>query len=139
MIIRFSKDITKHFTRAEYYTGWKTHDGIVRIYTRSMLFAFAMEQFRCNVNKPIIVHSWFRTKKMNERVGGIEKSNHRTGCAMDFHIQNEKVSREKFDEYIKMWEKICEHYGLVGEAGFYSWGYHFGIQTYSDKFTIWEG
>jgi uncharacterized protein YcbK (DUF882 family) len=37
-------------------------------------------------NKPIIINSGYRSKKVNDAVGSKDTSQHRTGCAADFRV-----------------------------------------------------
>lgn len=41
-------------------------------------------------NKPIIVNSAFRSKKVNDAVGSSDKSQHRIGCAADIRVPGMK-------------------------------------------------
>lgn len=139
MIIRFTGKISDHFSREEYYTGYKAGDGIIRIYDRSIVFAGLMELFRSAVGRPIIVSSWFRTPAMNKRVNGFSASNHLKGCAMDFNIKgNKSFDKAAFIKYAEIFKEICEDEGLYGEAGLYNGWFHFGIQTYFHGFYHWD-
>jgi len=49
--------------------------------------AALLEKVRIAVgNKPINVNSGFRSKQVNDAVGSKDSSQHRTGCAADFHV-----------------------------------------------------
>lgn len=139
MIIRFTKKISDHFTREEYYTGYHKGDGIIRIYSGSLKLALIMEMFRREIGgKPIVVSSWFRTKKMNERVGGISGSNHLKGEAMDFRISGEEISKANFIKNAKIFRSCCQYYGEIGEAGIYDGWYHFGLDRVQGRFFHWD-
>lgn len=137
--------LTENLTRKEYYTGWKKGDGRIRIYKDTMLFARIMQELRDQIGKPFIVQSWYRTPKMNERVGGISDSNHLKGCAMDFHIKGMKMTEANFIEIAQTYKMIIrdlEAFGLMdglqGEAGLYNGWMHLGIQKYSNHFFHWD-
>lgn len=64
--------------------------------------------------KPLTITSGFRCPEYNRIVGGVPKSYHRMGRALDI----------LFPDHIKPWEfyKICM--GKAQGAGLYSWGVH---------------
>ena len=37
-------------------------------------------------NDPIIINSGYRSPEVNKAIGGVEGSNHLTGCAVDIHV-----------------------------------------------------
>ncbi|MGL4988675.1 MAG: D-Ala-D-Ala carboxypeptidase family metallohydrolase [Paraclostridium sp.] len=45
--------------------------------------AFRMDLIRTIVGKPLIVNSWFRSRKVNDAVGGSKTSAHMAGLAVD--------------------------------------------------------
>ena len=140
--VRWSGNLTKHFTLEEYYIG-NSPSASLTITKRAYLFARLLEKFRVWLDKPMIVTSWKRSKSLNKRVGGISTSNHLTGCAADWHI-SVKITEAMFIKYAKRWKQICIAAGVVGEAGLYTWGVHFGIQNDAQvkanggKFVNWD-
>lgn len=46
--------------------------------------AVKLEKVRAILNRPILVSSWYRSPELNAAVGGAAKSDHMTGCAVDF-------------------------------------------------------
>ncbi|MGL6100418.1 MAG: D-Ala-D-Ala carboxypeptidase family metallohydrolase [Fusobacteriaceae bacterium] len=46
--------------------------------------AFRMDLIRTVVGTPLIVNSWFRSRKVNDAVGGSKTSSHMLGLAVDF-------------------------------------------------------
>lgn len=70
-----------------------------------------LEPLRMHFNTPIIISSGYRCPLLNHAVGGVNSSNHLTGCAADLRIPSIDVGRQwflwimdncKFDELI--WE-----------------------------------
>jgi len=49
--------------------------------------ALFLEQVRKVVNKPISISSGYRSKEVNESVGGSKTSQHCEGCAADFNVK----------------------------------------------------
>ena len=62
-----------------------------------------MDGFRAFWGGPLLVKSGFRSEKLNEKVGGVKTSGHRTGYAVDFVPANNKKLEcfEAFKEYLK--------------------------------------
>jgi len=83
------------------------------------------------IGKPMISHCVNRCKKHNKNVGGVSKSKHITGNAMDFHING--LSNRKLHKICKKLWKNKEI--LTGGIGFYPWGVH--IDT--GRYRTWSG
>ena len=49
--------------------------------------AFFLEQVRKVFNKPFLISSGYRSKEVNESVGGSKTSQHCEGCAADFNVK----------------------------------------------------
>lgn len=49
--------------------------------------AFFLEQVRKLFNKPILISSGYRSREVNESVGGSKTSQHCEGCAADFNVK----------------------------------------------------
>jgi hypothetical protein len=49
--------------------------------------AFFLEQVRKLFNKPILISSGYRSREVNESVGGSKTSQHCEGCAVDFNVK----------------------------------------------------
>ena len=132
----FKGNLTKHFSIAE-YTIENTSDCYLT--EKAYLQALMLEEFRQWFDKPMIVTSWYRSAALNKSKNGIPTSNHLTGCATDWHISGIKITKALFIKYAKKWRKICKAHGVIGEAGLYKWGIHFGSSiTYSKSFTHWD-
>ncbi len=88
-----SEHIADHFTVKEaiWLPQWnrlaKEADGLNRDVQRNLLRTFdKMDTIRHFFNRPIIVHSGFRSKAYNQHIGGAPKSAHVEGLACDFHV-----------------------------------------------------
>jgi hypothetical protein len=49
--------------------------------------AFFLEQVRKLFNKPLLISSGYRSREVNEAVGGSKTSQHCEGCAADFNVK----------------------------------------------------
>jgi zinc D-Ala-D-Ala carboxypeptidase len=49
--------------------------------------AFFLEQVRKLFNKPLLINSGYRSREVNEAVGGSKTSQHCEGCAVDFNVK----------------------------------------------------
>lgn len=142
MSVKWKGNLTKHFSEAEYTVG-NSPNATLSINKEVIDFANCLEEFRVWLRRPMTVTSWKRSKALNEKVGGIATSNHLTGTACDWHT-NVKIDADRFVKYAKKWKKICKAHGFVGEAGLYTWGAHFGIQSEAQikanggKFFNWD-
>ena len=134
--VKISGDnLTKHFTLSDY---GKNQTGTIPIGSSALLHAQMLEEFREWLGRPMEVHAWYRTVSYNKKVGGSTASSHLKGTATDWNT-NLKITQEKFIKYAKKWKEICAAHGVVGEAGLYAWGVHFGSQiTYAKKFYHWD-
>lgn len=139
-MIAFSGNISKNFTQREYHPGNTT----VYYTVNTSTFVRCLQQFRTWLNAPMIVVSWYRTKQENIKVGGISTSNHLTGTALDWRLNNKTIDKATFIKYAKKWAEICKANGCVGEAGIYKTWVHFGMQNPSQakanghKFFHWD-
>ena len=76
--------------------------------------------------------------EINKSVGGVSTSSHLKGTATDWKTTVE-IDEDRFVKYAKKWREICKSHGVVGEAGLYEWGVHFGSSiTYSKTFYHWD-
>ena len=56
-----------------------------------------LDPLRRIIQKPIIITSGYRCKKLNKAVGGVANSWHQQGNAADIHIADEENAREIFE------------------------------------------
>lgn len=54
------------------------------------LIIYCLQPLRNLLNKPILITSGFRSKDLNNKVGGVKNSQHLNGCAADFIVQSLK-------------------------------------------------
>lgn len=88
----------KHFTLSEFFrsstavkNGIKNEPSIDEratiVRNINLLVDNVLDPVRDMVNAPIIITSGYRCPQVNRLVGGVNNSQHRSGCAADFHIQ----------------------------------------------------
>lgn len=53
----------------------------------NLLVDNVLDPVRDMVNTPIIITSGYRSPQVNRLVGGVDNSQHMSGCAADFHVQ----------------------------------------------------
>ena len=129
------ENLTEHFAFTDY---GKNQTGTIPIDAAALLHAQLLEEFRIWLGRPMTVHAWYRTAAYNKKVDGVPTSSHLKGTATDWST-NIEITKEKFIKYATKWKEICAAHDVVGEAGLYAWGVHFGSQvTYSKSFTHWD-
>lgn len=127
--------LTEHFTLDDYTIN---QTGTIPISKDALLQAQMLEEFRQWLGRPMSVHAWYRTSAYNKKVGGVSTSSHLKGIATDWST-NIEITKDKFIKYANKWKEICKSHGVVGEAGLYTWGIHFGSSiTYSKSFYHWD-
>ena len=134
-MIIFKGKLTDHFTADDYSINQTSN---VTLTQESYEHALMLEEFRQWLKRPIEVHAWYRTSSYNKKVGGAPNSSHLKGLATDWSTDI-KITEKKFIKYAKKWKTLCSKYGVVGEAGLYSWGIHFGSHVkYSKTVYHWD-
>lgn len=129
-------NLTEHFTTSDYSKNQTASS--LPLTAAAMLHAQCLEEFRQWLGRPMTVNAWYRTAAYNKSVGGNASSSHLKGCATDWYT-NIKITEDKFIKYAKKWKEICAAHNIVGEAGLYTWGAHFGSSiTYSKSFYHWD-
>jgi putative chitinase len=110
--------LSEHFSQAELTTTETGHDNAPNATELEVLRTLAtfLEKVRTILgNKPLTVHSAFRSHRVNEAVGGVPNSAHRLGFAVDFVCPSfgspfdvcraldaaEKAGKIKFDQLIQ--------------------------------------
>lgn len=53
----------------------------------NLLVDNVLDPVRDMVNTPIIITSGYRCPQVNRLIGGVDNSQHMSGCAADFHVQ----------------------------------------------------
>lgn len=89
---------------------------------------YILDIVRVYMGKPILVNSGYRCKKLNEMVGGVQKSMHTKGLAADFRT-GEKEDINTMFEFLKKNQKEFKIIELLNYTTFI----HIGV---SETFTI---
>ena len=87
----------KHFTLSEFFrsstaakNGIKNEPSIDEratiVRNINLLVDNVLDPVRDMVNAPIIITSGYRCPQVNRLVGGVDNSQHMSGCAADFHV-----------------------------------------------------
>ena len=82
-----------------------------------------LEPLREHLGQPVVITSGFRSKRLNEAVGGVKNSQHLRGEAADLMVEGEKQARDwirwmmdflEFDQLIleKKGKKVWVHVSL---------------------------
>lgn len=89
---------------------------------------YILDMVRVHIGKPILVNSGYRCKKLNEMVGGVQKSMHTKGLAADFRTGKEEDINTMF-EFLKKNQKEFKIIELINYKTFI----HVGV---SETLTI---
>lgn len=118
--------LTEHFSLEELVAsetaernGWDNTPNEAEIANLERL-ALMLEQVRTTINKPILINSAFRSKKVNDGVGSKDTSQHRVGCAADIRIPGmnpDEVCRAIIASDIQFDQIIREFYNPDSKAG----------------------
>lgn len=80
----FAGDLSPHFSRYEFNQRRAPLETDQIVVDPSLIYR--LEALRALVNKPIVVHSGYRTEAYNKSVGGAEHSQHLHGKAADISV-----------------------------------------------------
>lgn len=124
-------NLTPHFTLQELTqsetalrNGWENKPDANEINNLTRL-AELLEQVRKVLNKPILINSAYRSKKVNDAVGSKDSSQHRIGCAADIRVPGMtpdqvcraiKESDIQFDQLIREFDSWT-HISVTNHAG----------------------
>lgn len=89
---------------------------------------YILDMVRIYIGKPILINSGYRCEKLNEMVGGVQKSMHTKGLAADFRTREKEDINIMF-EFLKKNQKDFKIIELINYKTFI----HMGV---SDKLTI---
>jgi zinc D-Ala-D-Ala carboxypeptidase len=89
---------------------------------------YILDMVRVYMEKPIFVNSGYRCKKLNEMVGGVQKSMHTRGLAADFRTEKKEDISTMF-EFLKKNQKDFKIIELINYKTFI----HMGV---SETLTI---
>lgn len=57
-----------------------------------------LDEVRKLLGRPVVVSSWFRSKKLNKAVGGSESSGHRKGMSVDILLKKGSAGKKEFEK-----------------------------------------
>ena len=83
-----------------------------------------LQEIRNHLGKPITIDSAFRTKEVNEKVGGVSTSDHLLGLAADIKSSDMKTLYEILKSYLK---------DEIGQLIIYPTFYHVSINRVKHK------
>lgn len=89
---------------------------------------YILDMIRVHIGKPIFINSGYRCKKLNEMVGGVQKSMHTKGLAADFRTEKKEDISVMF-EFLKKNQKDFKIIELINYTTFI----HVGV---SETLTI---
>ena len=88
MAIYFTiKEMTKSQTAELYHIDNTPTEKVIENLKKVM---YILDMVRVHMGKPIFVNSGYRCKKLNEMVGGVQKSMHTKGLAADFRTNSKE-------------------------------------------------
>lgn len=126
MAIYFNiKEMTKSQTAELYHIDNTPTKEIVENLKKVM---YILDIVRVYIGKPILINSGYRCKKLNEMVGGVQKSMHTKGLAADFRT-GEKEDINTMFEFLKKNQKELKIIELLNYKTFI----HMGV---SETLTI---
>lgn len=126
MAIYFNiKEMTKSQTAKLYHIDNTPTKEVVENLKKVM---YILDIVRVYIGKPILVNSGYRCKKLNEMVGGVQKSMHTKGLAADFRT-GEKEDINTMFEFLKKNQKEFKIIELLNYTTFI----HIGV---SETLTI---
>lgn len=126
MAIYFTiKEMTKSQTAELYHIDNTPTEEVVENLKKIM---YILDIVRVYIGKPILVNSGYRCKKLNEMVGGTQKSMHTKGLAADFRTGKKEDINTMF-EFLKKNQKEFKIIELINYKTFI----HVGV---SETLTI---
>ena len=126
MAIYFTiKEMTESQTAKQYHIDNTPTKEVVENLKKVM---YILDIVRGHIGKPILVNSGYRCKKLNEMVGGVQKSMHTKGLAADFRTR-EKEDINIMLEFLKKNQKEFKIIELINYKTFI----HMGV---SETLTI---
>lgn len=126
MAIYFTiKEITKSQTAELYHIDNTPTEEVIENLKKVM---YILDMVRVHMEKPIFINSGYRCKKLNEMVGGVQKSMHTKGLAADFRTEKREDINRMF-EFLKKNQKKFKIIELINYKTFI----HMGV---SETLTI---
>ena len=119
MAIYFTtKEMTKSQTAESYHIDNTPTEEAVENLKKVM---YILDMVRVYIGKPIFINSGYRCKKLNEIVGGVQKSMHTKGLAADFRTEKEEDINRMF-EFLKENQKEFKIIELIKYRNFIHMG-----------------
>lgn len=126
MAIYFTvKEMTKSQTAELYHIDNTPTEKVIGNLKKVM---YILDMVRVHMGKPIIINSGYRCEKLNEMVGGVQKSMHTKGLAADFRTKEKEDINTMF-EFLKKNQKEFKIIELIKYSNFI----HMGV---SETLTI---
>ena len=126
MAIYFTiKEMTKSQTAELYHIDNTPTEKVIGNLKKVM---YILDMVRIYIGKPILINSRYRCEKLNEMVGGVQKSMHTKGLAADFRTR-EKENINTMFEFLKKNQKEFKIKELINYKTFI----HMGV---SETLTI---
>jgi len=126
MAIYFTiKEMTKSQTAELYHIDNTPTGEVIENLKRVM---YILDMVRVHMGKPIFINSGYRCTKLNEKVGGVQKSMHTKGLAADFRTEKKEDINIMF-EFLKKNQKDFKIIELINYTTFI----HMGV---SETLTI---
>lgn len=126
MAIYFTiKEMTKSQTAELYHIDNTPTEKVIGNLKKVM---YILDMIRIHIGKPILINSGYRCKKLNEMVGGVQKSMHTKGLAADFRTKEKEDINIMF-EFLKKNQKEFKIIELINYKTFI----HMGV---SETLTI---
>ena len=101
--------------------------------TRAVKLAAVFEAFRYAAGCSIKVECGYRTMVRNRTVGGVQKSQHVEGRALDLHTPP-GWTRQRFHQLARDISRTDQR---IGAIGYYRWGVHVDTRPRGRKIVAW--
>ena len=95
--------------------------------------AGVFEHFRTDVGQAIKIECAYRTPEHNRRKGGVQKSQHIEGRALDLHTPP-RWTRQMFHQLAR---DIARSDHRIGAIGYYRWGVHVDTRPRGRRIIAW--
>lgn len=126
MAIYFTtKEMTKSQTAELYHINNTPSEKVIGNLKKVM---YILDLVRTYIGKPILINSGYRCEKLNEMVGGVQKSMHTKGLAADFRTEKKEDISTMF-EFLRKNQKDFKIKELINYKTFI----HMGV---SESLTI---
>ncbi len=90
------------------------------------------EALRQQLDQPLTILSAYRTPQYNKLIGGVSRSQHTEGRALDIKTPKGMTNRQLFDVIVGLASKTP-----IRGVGLYKWGCHFDVRP-QQKLSMWR-